>query len=1486
MTASRRSPALLVVLTLLVMLAQTIAAKADVATPQAEHIPATLATDDPGNTGWQPGPAPAGELEERWVLSPVSIATPVISGDKLFLNSDWDVGATYAHDAVTGDELWRTVTGAQPHTVPLAAEGGVYVAIPTGLLSLDVETGAVLWSLEFSEASAEPELLGLASGVLYAGVQDRWIAIDALSGSTIWERPAKDSETVAMSQGRLFTADENVNAILVLDPATGNEVDRASFDLASLDSPEISVDETGLYVSMQGLVIAFDPVSLEQRWSVSVERVTSAVAIGDDLVFVSDNEGLHALDPETGSEVWELRGLEAGRPLVVGDTVYVTIRFSFTVLNATDGAIASSYLTGGGSLVSVANGLAYVGPRLGAGNTIAIDGESEIFGTPEAAIAPMAAASPVVVASSPSPALVGGGVPMFRANPERTGVNPGPMPEGVPVQHWRVEVGVNPSGISSPVVWENVVLAGSDAQLVALDAATGRDIWMYELEGTIVGSDSVVVSEGVLMRDGAAIRLLEPHTGHVVWENAMLNGSPVSLAAGDGVAAVGYSSGSLYAIDLATGLDLWRADLPIGQPISGAAISEGVVYVTTIDLFGNTFDGSLHALEVATGKELWKKDGLNAFGSPAIADETLYVADLDGILFALNAADGRTIWRSQLPGTTLSSVAVGPDAVYAATGNGRVIAFDRDSGARLWSAQTGRVLYSAPSLAEDAVVVGGRDGILYALDRSDGHELWRFETGEAIYSTPSLVDGRIYFQSEDGFLYALGTGDSSGEQPAAIAASPIPGGTPATTILELSAEFAVSLDLGSNWMVSSSQEGSATLVGGATTVELQLSGDDGVAGTVCVNGGRLEASLYGVASEIQAFNWPGSETTFDGDLDGAWESWEMNSRRDPDPLVVRVECRLLETDPGALLTVSSTTPVLSLNGDATRIEELLASIRIEPAAAGNTTAAAVGTPQAAHSTYAVTLLGPSGAASVNNPVINESGLIAGLFTTPGEATMHGFVAYDGVVSDLDDSDYEGGGPTAINNQGDVVGLVFNAAGLPQAVLWNHDGLTLLPTDGQEPSIAVDINNSGVVAGIVTSDAGRWQVVTWTGDDFLPVGFFTMWTQVNALNDDEALAGQALNAYRPWQAAAWDGNVPIDLETLGGLSSAAEVVNEAGQIAGTANTPDGEEHAVIWNDGAITDLGTLGGETSDVDDINESGQVLGDSDTSDGSRHSYIWQDRTMTDLGLFEGHPVNGQDLNDAGQVVGWAVAADGSYHGVVWQDGVVTDLGTAGGIQSWAYSINNQGQIAGIVELEDGSRQVVRWDPDSPPELLPAPTPTATPSLTPMAGLREGAVLVVMRDIVFEPTELTIPADTNVTVRLSNEGAAAHSFVVEELGINVSLAPGESAEVVINAPPGEYDFVCDVPGHTEAGMVGTLIVTQSITTAPGIMAVINDNDVIVRAGPSVETEVVAVVNAGTELIVIDGEPVEAEGYQWWQVQAVDQQFEGWIIADFLDFSD
>jgi uncharacterized cupredoxin-like copper-binding protein len=119
---------------------------------------------------------------------------------------------------------------------------------------------------------------------------------------------------------------------------------------------------------------------------------------------------------------------------------------------------------------------------------------------------------------------------------------------------------------------------------------------------------------------------------------------------------------------------------------------------------------------------------------------------------------------------------------------------------------------------------------------------------------------------------------------------------------------------------------------------------------------------------------------------------------------------------------------------------------------------------------------------------------------------------------------------------------------------------------------------------------------------------------------------------------------------------------------------------------------------------------------------------------------------------------------------------------------------------------------PEASPDASPEASPEASPGASPVAG---DQVEIVSYDIYFEPKEVTIPADTDVTIVLPNEGATLHNFSVddnknEELPfepIDVDIDPGATEQVTINAPAGEYYFYCNVPGHEPAGMWGTLTV-------------------------------------------------------------------------------
>lgn len=100
--------------------------------------------------------------------------------------------------------------------------------------------------------------------------------------------------------------------------------------------------------------------------------------------------------------------------------------------------------------------------------------------------------------------------------------------------------------------------------------------------------------------------------------------------------------------------------------------------------------------------------------------------------------------------------------------------------------------------------------------------------------------------------------------------------------------------------------------------------------------------------------------------------------------------------------------------------------------------------------------------------------------------------------------------------------------------------------------------------------------------------------------------------------------------------------------------------------------------------------------------------------------------------------------------------------------------------------------------------TSASTPAAV-AAGDRGAGVTVESYDIYFEPRGLTIPAGTDVTLTLPNEGGTLHNFSIDALGISVDIAAGAAETVTINAPAGMYEYYCNVPGHKSAGMVGVL---------------------------------------------------------------------------------
>jgi heme/copper-type cytochrome/quinol oxidase subunit 2 len=70
-----------------------------------------------------------------------------------------------------------------------------------------------------------------------------------------------------------------------------------------------------------------------------------------------------------------------------------------------------------------------------------------------------------------------------------------------------------------------------------------------------------------------------------------------------------------------------------------------------------------------------------------------------------------------------------------------------------------------------------------------------------------------------------------------------------------------------------------------------------------------------------------------------------------------------------------------------------------------------------------------------------------------------------------------------------------------------------------------------------------------------------------------------------------------------------------------------------------------------------------------------------------------------------------------------------------------------------------------------------------------------------------TVPSGS-VTFSVKNTGAVEHNFVIQETSQRIDgLQPGQTKTLQATLRPGTYTVICDIPGHSEAGMRATMVV-------------------------------------------------------------------------------
>jgi probable HAF family extracellular repeat protein len=436
---------------------------------------------------------------------------------------------------------------------------------------------------------------------------------------------------------------------------------------------------------------------------------------------------------------------------------------------------------------------------------------------------------------------------------------------------------------------------------------------------------------------------------------------------------------------------------------------------------------------------------------------------------------------------------------------------------------------------------------------------------------------------------------------------------------------------------------------------------------------------------------------------------------------------------------------------------------------------------------------------------------------------------------------------AINSAGQVAGYETGNSlpgGLGEAaVVWNSGTPTeVFNPGGLYPAGANGINDSGVVVG---HWRGGWAFAGGTLH-----GLGSIFADADAINSAGQIVGSDANlpsGTLTVVAAFWSsptvGNNPIFMDTLigpGGESNAL-AINNSGQIVGSSVTASGPQHATFWKTDLATplDLETLGGATSSATGINDAGVIVGYATTSgDAAMHATLWQATTATDLGTLGGTDSLANGINNAGEVVGWADTASSGQRATLWTNsGTALDLNTLITnpelllhTLTEATAINSNGWIVADAALPNmsGAYQAYLLTPQVVvPNVVGQTQAAATAAIT-AAGLISGMVTT-------QPSKTVAPG----------------SVIGQNPSAGADVAPGATVNLVVSSGIPVPNVVGQTQAAataaiTAAGLILGMVTTQpSKTVAPG--SVISQN-------PSAGADVAP--GATVNLVVSSGIPV------------------------------
>ncbi|HSS05325.1 MAG TPA: PQQ-binding-like beta-propeller repeat protein [Solirubrobacterales bacterium] len=230
-----------------------------------------------------------------------------------------------------------------------------------------------------------------------------------------------------------------------------------------------------------------------------------------------------------------------------------------------------------------------------------------------------------------------------------------------------------PTDVTAPVYHRGrVYLAYLNGDLVAVDAATGKQDWKRNLHAHLESSPLAVGGTLYLGDDKTNLVAIGASDGRVRWQFNSPGAIKASPSYHDGRVYVADYQAAMFCVDASSGKLLWRTNTSKVPPFG-----DGGFYSSPAVAFGRVYaardDGTVYAFDEGTGKVEWFFQTHNfIYGSPAVAHvpgtpPSVYIGGYDEHFYALDALNGKQRWRYDVGGAVPGTAVVIGHTVYTSS---------------------------------------------------------------------------------------------------------------------------------------------------------------------------------------------------------------------------------------------------------------------------------------------------------------------------------------------------------------------------------------------------------------------------------------------------------------------------------------------------------------------------------------------------------------------------------------------------------------------------------------------------------------------------------------------------------------------------------------------------------------------------------------------------------------------------------------------------